>query len=379
MPHVGWPVALVVAETPSRPGRPPRRSSSRYDEEPHDVVFSAGPPRYVHAAGNPAARAETEKGDVEAELAASAVVVDEEYTTPEEHHTAMEPHAAMARWDGGRLEVVDSNQGTHVVAQDLAQAVLPRRGLGTGAVGARRRRLRVQGLIRPHLVARRDGRHRARPPGPGRPDPPSDVLARRLPQPHGAADPARRRRATGGCARSTTDAESLTSTMHEFVEQSAQPSRVMYARRRAPHQHRVVRLDVPTPTFMRAPGEAPGLVRPGVGDGRTRREAAAWTRSRCASATNPRPGPPPACRSAAAICIACFEEGAAPVRLGGPGSASRDAPRRALAARNRHGRGHLPRRGRARPRRPSPPRRTAPSPYGSTRPTSGPARVPRSP
>ena len=33
----------------------------------------------------------------------------------------MEPHAATARWDGGRLEVVDSNQGSTWVADELAK------------------------------------------------------------------------------------------------------------------------------------------------------------------------------------------------------------------------------------------------------------------
>jgi xanthine dehydrogenase YagR molybdenum-binding subunit len=50
-----------------------------------------------------------------------------------------------------------------------------------------------------------------------------------------------------------------TSTLKEFTEQSAVATRHMYA---APHRrttHRVVRLDVPTPSWMRAPGECPGM------------------------------------------------------------------------------------------------------------------------
>ena len=50
-----------------------------------------------------------------------------------------------------------------------------------------------------------------------------------------------------------------TSRIKEFVEQAAVPARVMYA---APHSrtsHRVVPLDVPSPSWMRAPGEAPGM------------------------------------------------------------------------------------------------------------------------
>ncbi|MDT0616688.1 molybdopterin cofactor-binding domain-containing protein, partial [Streptomyces lancefieldiae] len=49
-----------------------------------------------------------------------------------------------------------------------------------------------------------------------------------------------------------------TSTVFEFVEPSASVGQVLYAadaHRTASH---VVRLDVPSPTWMRAPGEAPG-------------------------------------------------------------------------------------------------------------------------
>src|SRR5690606_5505368 len=55
------------------------------------------------------------------------------------------------------------------------------------------------------------------------------------------------------------DVVEQTSTVREFVEQTAAPTRIMY---RAPHRrttHRVVQLDVPTPSWMRAPGETPGM------------------------------------------------------------------------------------------------------------------------
>lgn len=52
--------------------------------------------------------------------------------------------------------------------------------------------------------------------------------------------------------------QSLTSTVHEFIESAAGPARVMYAADAHHTANKVVRLDVPTPTWMRAPGEAPG-------------------------------------------------------------------------------------------------------------------------
>lgn len=102
VPHVGWPVALVVAETPEQAREAAETLIVRYDEEPHDVAFSAGRPGMYTPENSPMSATETAKGDLEAELAASAVVVDAEYTTPEEHHSPLEPHAAMARWDSGQ-------------------------------------------------------------------------------------------------------------------------------------------------------------------------------------------------------------------------------------------------------------------------------------
>ncbi|RSS95897.1 molybdopterin cofactor-binding domain-containing protein, partial [Streptomyces sp. WAC05950] len=50
-----------------------------------------------------------------------------------------------------------------------------------------------------------------------------------------------------------------TSRIREFVEQAAVPARVMYAVPDMRTTHRAVALDVPTPSWMRAPGEAPGM------------------------------------------------------------------------------------------------------------------------
>jgi len=53
-------------------------------------------------------------------------------------------------------------------------------------------------------------------------------------------------------------AYSQTSTVLEFAEQTAVVSRMMYATPAQRSRHRLVALDVPTPRWMRAPGEAPG-------------------------------------------------------------------------------------------------------------------------
>lgn len=118
IPHAGRPIALVVAETLEQARAAALALSVSYDEEPHDTDFSLD-----HPAARPALPlfgADANVGDVDAELATSAVVVDERYRTPEVHGSAMEPHSATAWWEDGRLQVIDCNQGPFLIARTLA-------------------------------------------------------------------------------------------------------------------------------------------------------------------------------------------------------------------------------------------------------------------
>jgi xanthine dehydrogenase YagR molybdenum-binding subunit len=254
VPHVGWPVALVVAETPEQAREAAEALVVHYEHQPHDVEFTGGDPNAYPVDGH--MPAVTDKGDLASELAASAVVIDAEYTTPEEHHHPMEPHAATARWDDGRLELTDSNQGATWVLAELAnlfsldpESVRVRSehvGGGFGSKGVRAHQVAavmaatvLQRPVRVVLTRRQMftlAGHR------------SPTIQRvRL-----GADPDGRLRAL--------DHRSLsrTSTVYEFVEPSAGVARVMYDADAHHTENQVVRLDVPSPTWMRAPGEAPG-------------------------------------------------------------------------------------------------------------------------
>ncbi|MEQ8144881.1 xanthine dehydrogenase family protein molybdopterin-binding subunit [Streptomyces sp. OP7] len=254
VPHAGWPVALVVAETPEQARAAADALTVTYDEEPHDIALSADRPDAYPAAGHMPGT--TEKGDLEAELAASAHVLDEEYTTPEEHHAMMEPHVAAARWDGGRLDVVDSNQGITWVADELARmfsldpsAVRVRSehvGGGFGSKGVRAPQvaaaMAAAALGRPVRVA---------------------LTRRQMFSVTGYRSPTVQRVRLGagpdGRLRALEHVSlNQTSTVYEFVEPGAGVARTMYDATAHRTENRVVRLDVPSPTWMRAPGEAPG-------------------------------------------------------------------------------------------------------------------------
>lgn len=250
VPSMGWPVALVVAETSEQAREAAEALVVHYETEPHDVAFSAAHPDAYEVPGT------TDKGDREAELAASAVVVDEEYTTPEEHHSPMEPHAATARWDDGRLELVDSNQGSMWVADELAKlfsldpaSVRVRSEHVGGAFGSKGLRAHQVAAVMAATELQRPVRV---------------VLTRRqMFSLTGYRSPTSQHIRLGADADGRLRALehrnlSLSSTVHEFVEGGAGVGRVMYDADGHHTANRVVRLDVPTPTFMRAPGEAPG-------------------------------------------------------------------------------------------------------------------------
>ncbi|MFD3581436.1 xanthine dehydrogenase family protein molybdopterin-binding subunit [Streptomyces sp. NPDC058683] len=256
VPHAGWPVALVVAETSEQAREAAETLVVHYEREPHDIAFADGRPDAYTVADVPHAAAVTAKGDLEAELARSALVVDAEYTTPEEHHNPMEPHAATAHWDGGRLEVVDSNQGAIWVKGELANlfsldpaSVRVRSehiGGGFGSKGVRAHQ--VAAVMAATLLRR----------------PVRVVLTRRqMFSLVGYRSPTAQRVRLGadpdGRLRALEHRSlNLSSTVHEFLEPAAMPARVLYDAPAHHTAHRIVRLDVPTPTWMRAPGEAPG-------------------------------------------------------------------------------------------------------------------------
>jgi xanthine dehydrogenase YagR molybdenum-binding subunit len=259
VPHRGWTVALVIAESleSARAGADAVRVT--YDVEPHDVTLTAShPDAYTPENANGGYPAVREHGDPDGAFAAAEVRIDVAYRVPPLHNHPMEPHASTARWDGDRLVVQTSSQGTGAVRATLAQMFeLPEERISVTAehVGGG---FGSKGTPRPDVVlAAMAARHTGR----------TVTLAfprRRLPAVVGHRAPTlhRLRLAAGRDGHLVSlghEVTTHTSRIKEFVEQAAVPARVMYA---APHRrstHRVVRLDVPTPSWMRAPGESPGM------------------------------------------------------------------------------------------------------------------------
>ncbi|MDT0391139.1 xanthine dehydrogenase family protein molybdopterin-binding subunit [Streptomyces dubilierae] len=259
VPHRGWFVALVVAETLEAARAGAAAVRVEYEAEQHDVVLGTSHPGlYVPEEANAGQPAVREQGDADGAFEDSAARVDVVYRVPPLHNHPMEPHASTARWEDGRLLVHTSSQGAHTVRAVLAGLFeLPEESIVVTAehVGGG---FGSKGTPRPDVVlAAMAARHTGRPVTvafPRRCLP--AVVGHRAPTLHRlrlGAD------ADGRLSSLTHEVTTHTSRIKEFVEQAAVPARVMYA---APHRrtlHRVAALDVPSPSWMRAPGEAPGM------------------------------------------------------------------------------------------------------------------------
>ncbi|MEW2031874.1 xanthine dehydrogenase family protein molybdopterin-binding subunit [Streptomyces roseifaciens] len=259
VPHRGWYVALAVAETPEAARAMAAAVRVAYAPEEHDAVLTTDHPRLfvpeVVNAGLPACR---ERGDFDGAYERAAVRVDATYTLSGLHNHPMEPHASTARWEDGRLFAHDSCQGTTAVRETLAAlfgldgeritVVAEHVGGGFGCKGTPRPQ-----IVLAAMAARHTGR------------PVKAVLPRaQLAAVVGHRPPLVQRLRLGAgedgvIAALAHEVTTHTSTVREFVEQAAAPSRAMYVSPNSRTTHRVAALDVPSPSWMRAPGEASGM------------------------------------------------------------------------------------------------------------------------
>ncbi|MBT2385631.1 xanthine dehydrogenase family protein molybdopterin-binding subunit [Streptomyces sp. ISL-11] len=259
VPHRGWYVALTVARTLEAARAMAAALDVTYATEDHDAALTPDHPGlYVPKEANAGVPGSRERGDFDGAYARAAVRVDATYTMAGLHNHPMEPHAATARWDDGGLVAHDSSQGATAVRETLA-----------GLFGMDKERITVvsehvgggfgsKGTPRPQVVlaamaARVTGR------------PVKVVLPRaQLPAVVGHRPPLIQRLRLGAGEDGVLTAlahevTAQTSTVRSFVEQAAGPSRTMYVSPNSRTTHKVVELDVPSPSWMRAPGEASGM------------------------------------------------------------------------------------------------------------------------
>jgi xanthine dehydrogenase YagR molybdenum-binding subunit len=253
----GQPVAVVIAETPEQAAGAAALLHIDYQAAPSALDFAAGRAN-AHSPGQVLGEpADSLRGDLDAGFSQAAVRPSRVYTTPMQHHNPMEPHAALAVWEGERLTVQDSSQYVAGARRVLARTfgmdpdrVRVRSEFVGGAFGGK-------GAVWSHVVlAAMAARQCARP----------VRLVMQRPQLFG---PVGGRPCTEQVVRlgATRDGRLTaiehrvwadTSVLEDWTEASAMVTRSLYACDNVATSHRLVRMNVGTPTFQRAPGESTG-------------------------------------------------------------------------------------------------------------------------
>ncbi|AUH44612.1 xanthine dehydrogenase family protein molybdopterin-binding subunit [Streptomyces sp. CMB-StM0423] len=256
-------VGVVVAESPETARHAASLVRISYDEEEPDVELRADrDDLYAPDVVNPAFPTDSDHGDVDAAMDRAAVTVDVTYTTPMELNNPMEPHTTVAVWQPDsavRLLLYASTQGVHSVRKTLAplfgleadqvRVISPHVGGGFGSKGMPHAHDVLAALCAKAV--------------PGRPV----KLALTRQQMftltgHRTPTIQHLRLGCDAAGRLTAIAHDVverTSRIKEFAEQTATGTRMMYAAPNRRTSHRLAALDVPVPSWMRAPGECPGL------------------------------------------------------------------------------------------------------------------------
>lgn len=257
--HYHQALAVVVAETFEQARAAAALVDIRYETGTGRFDLAAQKPRAPLAkSGGFAGQAETKVGDFGTAFAKAAVQLDATYTTPDQGHAMMEPHATLAAWNGRKLTVWTSNQMIDWAVGDLAltlcmakenvRVVSPYIGGGFGG----KLFLRADVLLAA-LGAKAAGR------------PVKVALPRPLMFNNTTHRPATIQRLRLGADKDGR----LTAISHEGwsgdlpgggPETSVNQTRLLYAAAHRYTANRLAVLDLPEGNAMRAPGEAPGMM-----------------------------------------------------------------------------------------------------------------------
>jgi xanthine dehydrogenase YagR molybdenum-binding subunit len=264
----GQLVGVVVAETSELARQAADAVRVTYAEQSHDSALTVDHPElYAPEKVNAGHPTDTAEGDVAAVMPTAHVTVEETYSTAMYFNNPLEPHATTALWDPAAdvpLTLWDSTQGVHPeraavckvfgLEREQVRVVCPFVGGGFGAKGTPHANLMLVTMAARAL--------------PGRPvklaltrQQMFALSAYRTPtiqQIQLAAD------RTGRLQALALDVVEQTSRIKEYAEQTAAPARMMYASPNRRTTHRLAALDVPVPSWFRAPGECPGMFGPEV-------------------------------------------------------------------------------------------------------------------
>lgn len=118
--HYHQAVALVVAETFEQARAAAQLVRVKYVGAKGAFDLAAGKDGAIKPEKITAGPPDTALGDFAGAFAAAPVKLDATYTTPDQAHAMMEPHASTAKWQDGKLTLWTSNQMIDWCVSDLA-------------------------------------------------------------------------------------------------------------------------------------------------------------------------------------------------------------------------------------------------------------------
>jgi xanthine dehydrogenase YagR molybdenum-binding subunit len=255
----GQPIAVVVADSPEAAAEGARLVRADYAVAPHQVTLDAPDGDIVAQADSPLPKpmfADVTAGDADAGFAGAAIRIEAEFHHPAQHQNPIEMLSTVAEWRDGHLTVREGTQNAEAIRHGLARqleieparitVLSPSAGGGFGQKNS----------LQAHTVLAAEAARRL-----GRPVKLSVSRAQVF---HGGSfRPASRHRVRLGA-----DAEGrMLSLIHEtasqtsrhdlFPTQYTELSARLYGIGNFRGRERLVRTDVQTPGYMRAPYEHP--------------------------------------------------------------------------------------------------------------------------
>ena len=254
--HYHQAVALVVAETFEQARAAAQLVRVKYSAEKGAYDLAAAKDKAVLPEGKD--NKDSKTGDFDGAYASAPVRLDASYTTPDQAHAMMEPHASIAAWQGDKLTVWTANQMIAWGQGDLAKTLgIPKENvrlvspyIGGGFGG--KLFVRAEALLAA-LGARAANR------------PVKVTLQRPLMFNNTTHRPATIQRVRIGASRegkiSAIGHESWSGNLPGGSPETAvQQTKLLYAGANRMTKMRLAVLDLPEGNAMRAPGEAPGLM-----------------------------------------------------------------------------------------------------------------------
>ncbi len=260
--HYHQAVAIVVADTFEQARAAASLIKVEYQQEAGSFDLAAVAPKAPPVGGDSGegsgAVPKDGVGDFDGAFAAAPVKLDAIYTTPDESHAMMEPHASMAAWNGNKLTIWTSNQMITWGKSSIAKL------FGIPAENVRLDSPYIGGGFGGKLFIRADAILAALAAKVVR-QPVKVALQRPLIINNTTHRPATIQRIRIGATPDGT----ITAIAHESTsgnlpggkpETAVAQTKLLYAGANRMTAMRLAELDLPEGNAMRAPGEAPGLM-----------------------------------------------------------------------------------------------------------------------